>query len=529
LPSRVSSKPSVTLKTRQLHAASKFIPSELVGRVKDVPLFELRRISKEFPGVKALDDVSFEIRTGEVHMLVGENGAGKSTLMKILCGTDRADQGSFFHNGRPITINDAAAARAFGIAVIFQEFTLVPYLDIAQNIFLGREIPGRLPGLIDRRRIHAEAKRVLDMIGFNVDPRKLVHGLGIAQQQMVEIAKALSQDARILVMDEPTAALSDRETELLFAMIARLKKNGVAIIYISHRLSEVFALGDRITVLRDGRKIASLLPTETTPDQLVTLMVGRPVDTTYTRASRPTPGEVALEVKNLSGASGFIDVNLTVRAGEIVGLSGLVGSGRTEVARAIFGADRVTSGEIRLFGERIDGSTEDSVRRGMALIPENRKAQGLAIARSVGDNIVLVGLRKLFPSGFFIPKRAMAAARAIIAKLRIATPSPRRPVATLSGGNQQKVVIGKWLNAAAQFYIFDEPTRGIDVGAKAEIFRLLDGLVHEGAAILMISSEQIEIVHICDRAYVMRSGRIAGELAHHELTEENIVRLGIHQ
>jgi ribose transport system ATP-binding protein len=494
-----------------------------------VPLFELRGISKEFPGVKALDDVSFEIRAGEVHMLVGENGAGKSTLMKILCGAYRADHGSFFNNGEPVAIHDASAARKFGIAVIFQDFTLVPYLDIAQNIFLGREFASRLPGFIDQRRIYAEAKRVLDMIGFDIDPRIPVHGLGVAQQQMVEIAKALSQDARILVMDEPTAALSDRETDLLFAMIARLKEKGVAIIYISHRLSEVFDLGDRITVLRDGRKIASLLPAETTPDQLVTLMVGRPVDTTYTRPSRPTPGEVALEVKNLSGPNGFSDINLTVRTGEIVGLSGLVGSGRTEVARAIFGADRVTSGEIRLFGNPIAGSVEDSTRRGMALVPENRKTQGLALARSVGDNIVLAGLGKMFPSGFFIPRRAMKAARTIIQKLRIATPTPRRPVATLSGGNQQKVVIGKWLNADARFFIFDEPTRGIDVGAKSEIFRLLDGLVHNGAAVLMISSEQIEIVHICDRAYVMRSGRIAGELSHHELTEANIVRLGIHQ
>ncbi len=502
---------------------------EATAHVTAAPLFELRGISKGFPGVKALDDVSFDIRPGEVHMFVGENGAGKSTLMKILCGAYRADSGSFFYNGEPVTIDDPAAARNFGIAVIFQEFTLVPYLDIAQNIFLGREIPGRFPGLIDQRRIHTEAKRVLDLIGFDIDPHMPIHRLGVAQQQMVEIAKALSQNARILVMDEPTAALSDRETERLFEMITRLKNSGTAIIYISHRLAEVFALGDRITVLRDGRRIASVLPAETTPDQLVTLMVGRPVDTTYTRPSRPAPGAVALEVKNLSGPTGFADINLTVRAGEIVGLCGLVGSGRSEVARAIFGADRVTAGEIRLFGESVGGFPEDSVARGMALIPENRKTQGLAVARSVGDNIVLAGLRKLFPSGIFIPRRAMTAARAVIAKLRIATPTPRRAVSTLSGGNQQKVVIGKWLNADARFFIFDEPTRGIDVGAKAEIFRLLDHLVHEGAAVLMISSEQIEIVHICDRAYVMRSGRIAGELSHQELTEANIVRLGIHQ
>jgi ribose transport system ATP-binding protein len=500
-----------------------------VERVTNSPLFELRGISKEFPGVKALDNVSFEINAGEVHMLVGENGAGKSTLMKILCGAYRADEGAFFYKGEQVTIHAPADARKFGIAVIFQEFTLVPYLDIAQNIFLGREFANRVPGLIDRRRIHAEAIRVLELIGFHINPRTPVHKLGVAQQQMVEIAKALSQDARILVMDEPTAALSDRETELLFAMIERLKQRGVAIIYISHRLSEVFALGDRITVLRDGRKIASMLPSETTPDALVTQMVGRPVGATYQRPSRPKPGQVVLEVQNLAAPSGFSDVSLTVRAGEIVGLCGLVGSGRTEVARAIFGADRISAGEIRLNGEHIGESPENSVRRGVALIPENRKTQGLALNRSVGDNIVLVGLRKLFPSGIFVPRRAMKAARAVIDRLRIATPSPRRPVATLSGGNQQKVVIGKWLNADAKFYIFDEPTRGIDVGAKAEIFRLLDGLVHNGAGVLMISSEQIEIVHICDRAYVMRGGRIAGELQHHELTEANIVRLGIHQ
>ncbi len=491
------------------------------------PLFELRGISKEFPGVKALDDVSFEIRAGEVHMLVGENGAGKSTLMKVLCGAYRADHGCFFYRGGRVTINDPVDARKFGIAVIFQDFTLVPHLDIAQNIFLGREIPGRLPGLIDQRGIHAEARRVLDTIGFDIDPRIPVHRLGVAQQQMVEIAKALSQEARILVMDEPTAALSDRETELLFAMIARLKRNAVAIIYISHRLAEVLALGDRITVLRDGRKIASVLPSETTPERLVALMVGRSVNTTYARPSRPRAGEVVLEVKDLCAPSGIANINLTVRAGEIVGLSGLVGSGRTEVARAIFGADRVSSGEIRLFGERIDGSTQESTRRGMALIPEDRKTQGLATARSVGANIVLAGLRKLFPSGIFVPRKAVQAARAIIDKLRIATPTVHRAVGTLSGGNQQKVVIGKWLVARARFFIVDEPTRGIDVGAKAEIFRLLDKLVHEGAAVLMISSEQIEIVRVCDRAYVMRSGRIVGELAGDKLTEASIVHLGV--
>jgi ribose transport system ATP-binding protein len=448
--------------------------------------------------------------------------------MKVLCGAYRADAGSFLHQGRRVELAAPTDAQRLGIAVIFQDFTLVPCLDVAQNIFLGREFPGRIPGTIDRRRIHAEARRVLQTIGFDIDPLLPVHSLGVAQQQMVEIAKALSQDARILVMDEPTATLSDRETERLFAMIARLKAHGVAIVYISHRLAEVFALGDRITVLRDGRKVASVLPAGTTPDELVKLMVGRSIDRTYARHIVP-PGPVVLEVKGLASDNGIAGIDLTVRAGEIVGLSGLVGSGRSEVARAIFGADRVTAGEIRLFGERIGGIPEDSARRGMAMIPENRKTQGLALARPVRDNIVLAGLQKMFPSGLFSPRRATRAARAVIDRLRIVPPSPQRPAGTLSGGNQQKVVIGKWLNAEAKFFIFDEPTRGIDVGAKAEIFALLDGLVQGGAAILMISSEQIEIVHVCDRAYVMRGGRIAGELARNELTEANIVRLGMHE
>lgn len=493
------------------------------------PLLELRGISKTFPGVKALDDVSFAVWPGEVHMLLGENGAGKSSLMKVLCGAYRPDGGAFFHRGQQVEITGPADARRLGIAVIFQEFSLVPYLDIAQNIFLGREFPGRIPGTVDTRRLHAEARRVLDQIGMDIDTRTLVHTLGVAQQQMVEIAKALSQNARILVMDEPTAALSDRETERLFAMVRKLQADGVALVYISHRMAEVFELGDRITVLRDGRKVGSVLPAETNADDLVRLMVGRVVDTTYGRDFCTAPGEVVLDVRGLTAETGITDVNLTVRAGEIVGLCGLVGSGRTEVARAIFGADKVVSGEVRVFGKLRSGGPEQAARSGIALIPESRKTQGLALIRSVGDNLLVSALGRLFPSGVFQPGLARREADDLVQRLRIATPNSRRTVKVLSGGNQQKVVIGKWLAAQAQLFIFDEPTRGIDVGAKAEIFALIDGLVKAGAAVLMISSEQSEIVHVCDRAYVMRAGRVAGELARADLTEENIVRLGMHQ
>jgi ribose transport system ATP-binding protein len=492
------------------------------------PLLELRGISKAFPGVKALEDVSFAVWSGEVHMLLGENGAGKSSLMKILCGAYRADEGEFFYRGENVAIRSSADAQRLGVAVIFQEFSLVPYLDIAQNIFLGREPRGRIPGTIDRRGLLREAKRVLDSIGFDIDPTITVARLGVAQQQMVEIAKAVSQHARILVMDEPTAALSDRESELLFDLIRKLKADGVAIIYISHRMAEVFALGDRITVLRDGRRIGEVDPGKTTPDDLVRMMVGRNVDMSYPRQFAKSHGEVLLEVRGLSAPTGVSDINLVVRQGEIVGLCGLVGSGRTEVVRAIFGADRPSAGSIVFDGREMSGGPDEAARRGLALIPESRKSEGLALLRSVGDNLVVSALRKLFPSGAFRPLHAQRVSDDLIGRLRIATPSARQAVGLLSGGNQQKVVIGKWLAAGARLFIFDEPTRGIDVGAKAEIFALIDGLVAGGAAALMISSEQAEICHVCDRAYVMREGRIAGELPRVELTEENIVRLGMH-
>src|SRR5215470_12262783 len=394
----------------------------------DTPLLELRGISKEFPGVKALDEVSFAVFPGEVHMLLGENGAGKSSLMKVLCGAYRADRGEFFFNGAPVAIDSPADAQKLGIAVIFQEFSLVPYLDIAQNIFLGREPKGRIPGTIDRRRILADAKRVLDTIGFEIDPSVTVDKLGVAQQQMVEIAKAISQNARILVMDEPTAALSDRETELLFALIARLKADGVSIVYISHRMAEVFALGDRITVLRDGRRVDGVRPADVTPDQLVRMMVGRTVDMTYPRNFAESPGDVLLAVKGVSSPTGISDINIEVRRGEIVGLCGLVGSGRTEVARAIFGADPVTSGAIVFDGKTISGEPDVAARRGIALIPESRKSEGLALLRSVGDNLVVSALKKLFPTGLFDQRSAQRTSDGLIRQLRIATPSARQTV-----------------------------------------------------------------------------------------------------
>jgi ribose transport system ATP-binding protein len=493
------------------------------------PLLEMRRISKAFPGVRALDDVSLAIHAGEVHVLLGQNGAGKSTLIKALCGAYPPDDGTFLFQGQPVRIASPADARRLGIAVIFQEFSLVPYLDVAHNIFLGREFRGRLRGTIDAARMHTDARRVLTTLGVDIDTRTLAHRLGVAQQQMVEIAKALSQNARILVMDEPTAALSDPEIERLFTIIGTLQQDRVAIVYISHRLHEIFQIGDRITVLRDGRKVAELRPSATSVDELVQMMVGREVSTTYRHRFCERPGDPALEVDNLHAENGVRGATLAVRAGEIVGLAGLVGAGRSELARAIFGADRVVSGEIRVHGRAVAGGPATVVRAGVGLVPEDRTRQGLALIRSVQDNLLVAGLRTLFRNRWYRPARAFQAAAGLIARLRVRTPSPRRLVKFLSGGNQQKVVIGKWLNARSRVFIFDEPTRGIDVGAKAEIYNLMESLVAEGAAVLMISSELPEVVSVCDRVYVMRDKTVVGELGRDELSEAQILRLAMHQ
>jgi ribose transport system ATP-binding protein len=496
-------------------------------RVEAPPLLELRGITKRFPGVLALDGVSLALRAGEVHMLMGENGAGKSTLMKVLCGAYTADEGQIFSNGQEVQVRNAADARALGVAVIFQEYSLVPHLSIANNIFLGREPRNRF-GLIDHARMHREARAVLDRLSLDLDTRLEVLHLGVARQQMVEIAKALSQDARVLVLDEPTAALSDRETEKLFEVIADLKAHGVAMAYISHRMNEVARLGDRVTVIRDGKHIATRPASEVTPDELVTLMVGRKVDMSYHRGQRPAPGAQMLEVDKISAVNGLQDVSLHVRAGEIVGLSGLVGSGRTEVARAIFGADVLTAGRIRFEGEALHSSPTHARKLGLGLIPESRKQQGLALLRTVCDNLLLAGLGRVFPSRFYRPAAAHAEGRKRITQLRIATPGSRTMTQSLSGGNQQKIVIGKWLVAGTKLFIFDEPTRGIDVGAKEEIFHLIDELVHQGAAVLMISSELGEVVRVCDRAYVMKDHRIAGELSQSELSEASLLKLAMH-
>ena len=490
------------------------------------PLLRLVNIRKSFPGVHALRNASLDIHAGEVHVILGQNGAGKSSLIKVLCGAYIADGGDIEYCGRKVSVRGPADASALGVAVIFQEFSLAPYLDIAQNIFLGRERDFVRIGLVDKSAMRRAASEVLRQLGLDYDPATFAADLGVAQQQMVEIGKALSQNARILVMDEPTAAISEREADRLFEAIGRLKRQGVAIVYISHRMKEVQALGDRITVMRDGAVVDSFRRGQASPEEMVHAMVGRSLDQLSRREPHPA-GAVVLAARHLRTAK-LADVSLEVRAGEVVGLAGLVGSGRTEVVRAIFGADPLIAGELELDGAPLAARPDRSARKGVALLPEDRKREGLALPLAVRDNATAASMWRLFRRGWFSPGAAEKVCADLIERLKIATPGSAQLVRNLSGGNQQKIVLGKWLAAGSRLFMLDEPTRGVDVAAKTEIYRLIDELVREGAAVLVISSELPELLHLCDRAYVMRDYRIVGHLDRDNLSEKAILDLAVH-
>jgi ribose transport system ATP-binding protein len=484
-------------------------------------ILEARGITKIFPGVRALDKVDFQLKAGETHIVLGENGAGKSTLMKILSGAYAPEEGEVYIGGQKVKAFSPRAAMRMGINIIYQEFNLIPYMDVAHNIFLGR-FKTRF-GLLDHKTMHADAAALLGSLNMHIDPRALIADLSTAEQQMVEIAKALSIRSTVLIMDEPTSALSERETEQLFTTIHQLNEKGIGIVYISHRLQELQQVGDRVTVLRDGKLVGTRNVKEVSVDELVGMMVGRSMGEAF-RRNFQSQGTECLRVEGLSLGKRLRDVSIALRSGEIVGLAGLVGSGRTDLARAIFGVDKYESGKIFLFGKEISNfSVSDMVARGVSLIPEDRKNQGLALILSVAENVVISSLGRLFPRMAVSKKKETGIVMQYIEKLRIATPSPARLAQYLSGGNQQKVVVAKWLCTQANIFIFDEPTRGIDVGAKAEIYALMDSLVKEGAAILMISSELPEIIGMSDRIYVMREGRIAAEMDHAEATQERII------
>ena len=488
-------------------------------------VLEMHSISKAFPGVQALKEVTFKVRRGEVHALVGENGAGKSTLMKILSGAYPLDEGEIFIDGDLAQITDPIAAQDLGVSMIYQELNLVPYVSAAENIFLGR-----LPALggwahLNWKELNENAAELLDRVNLDVDPRAIVKHLSVAKQQMVEIAKALSMQAKIIIMDEPTSALTLAEAETLFDIIRNLKSQGVAVVFITHRLEEIFAVSDRVTVLRDGQHIATQDLGELDHPTIVSMMVGRELTTLFPKVEAEIRDRV-LEVRHLSRGDVLSDINLQVRAGEIVGLAGLVGAGRTDLAKSIFGIEPPDSGEILIEGQPCSiRSPGEAIDLGLGLVPEDRKAEALILARPVRDNISIAIIRLLSRLGFSIRhKEEDQLVDDYISRLDVKTPGPLQLVRNLSGGNQQKTIIARWLAAKPKVLIMDEPTRGIDVGAKAEIHTLMGRMAQEGVGILMISSELPEVLGVSDRVIVMREGKITGEFSREEATQELIMQ-----
>ena len=498
------------------------------GRDGQVVL-ELRHATKAFGAVRALVDGSVELRAGEVHALLGENGAGKSTLVKILAGVHQPDSGTLTVAGRQVTLHGPAAAKSAGIAVIYQEPTLFPDLTVAENMFIGRQ-PLRKGRRIDRREMREEAAKTFKRLGVPLDPARIARGLSIADQQVVEIGKALSLDARVIVMDEPTAALSAAEVDRLFEVIRTLRADGTAVLFISHRLEEVFAICERVTVMRDGKLVLTAQLAGLTAADLVRAMVGRELAARPPQAGAGTPGDPVLTVERLTREAVFTDVSFTVRSGEIVALAGLVGSGRSEVARAIFGIDRYDAGTVTVTGRELrKASPTSAMTAGIGFVPEDRRQQGLVMDMSVQQNVALASLGRLQKAGLIrsSSERALAADWAV--RLKIKYGRLTDPVAMLSGGNQQKVVLAKWLGRSPAVLIVDEPTRGIDVGTKAEVHHLLADLARDGVGILMISSELPEVLGVSDRILVMREGRLVAEFSHADASEEAIMSAAMGQ
>jgi ribose transport system ATP-binding protein len=488
-------------------------------------LLEMRNITKRFPGVLALKGAELTLRRGEVLCLLGENGAGKSTLMKILSGAQHPDAGEIRLEGQLVRIHSPHHAQELGISMIYQEFNLNPLLSVAENIFLGRQPQWKGTPFISWSGLYDDARKVLARIGVGMNVKRLVSSLSVAEQQMVEIAKALTFDARIIVMDEPSATLTDHELKALFELIGTLRSQGMGIIYISHRLEEVFAIGDRVTVMRDGEHVATEPVDALDREGIIRMMVGRELKDELPKEVFPRGGE-RLQVRGLTRRGHFQDVSFSAHAGEIVGITGLVGAGRTEVARAIFGADRLEAGEVRLDGRRVDiRRPSDAIAQGVGLLTEDRKAQGLVLGMPVRENTTLANLGAVSRGPFLLRRAEREVARKYVDELRIKTPGIEQMAQHLSGGNQQKVVLAKWLFTQSRVLIFDEPTRGIDVGAKVEIYKLMNELVRQGVAVVMISSELPEILGMCDRVLVMHEGRLRGELSREEATQEKIMRL----
>ena len=487
-----------------------------------MPLVQMEGVDKSFPGVQALSQARFELLPGEVHALVGENGAGKSTLMKILAGVYSKDTGRIVYKGREVEVPSPRAAQLLGVSMIHQELNLMPHLTVAQNVFIGREPRRGISFMLDEKGINARAQELLDLMNLDLDPKARVADLTVAKQQMVEIVKALSYNSEVLIMDEPTAALTDTEIADLFRIIRQLKQKGVGVVHISHRLEELKQISDRITVMRDGKTVDTVATGEVTIERIISMMVGRIIYEASPEVPENPSREVVLEVKNLRRGRVIQDVNFKLHRGEILGFAGLVGAGRTEVARAIFGADAREGGEVFVEGKKVDIRTPaDAVRHGIAYLSEDRKRYGLALGMDVENNMVLAAMRRFLGwLGWVLTADTRANADKYVAALRIRTPSAKQLARNLSGGNQQKLVVGKWLTADTRVLIFDEPTRGIDVGAKSEIYKLLNDLARQGKSIIMISSELPELLRMSHRIVVMCEGRVTGELAAGPTQEE---------
>lgn len=488
-------------------------------------LLEMKGISKRFRGVQALNGVNFDLRKGEVHALVGENGAGKSTLMKVLTGIHQPDAGEIFYLGKPYAVKNIGESQALGISMVHQELNMMNDLTVAQNIFIGREM--RSGFIIKDNDMVKETRAIFDRIGIDIDPKIKLGRLTVGKQQMVEIAKAVSRDCKVLILDEPTAALTQTEIDELFQIMADLKSKGIGMIYISHRMDEIKAISDRITVMRDGEYVGTVDTDSVTKDEIINMMIGRVVyEDPKTHSEVPEDAETVLEVKNLTSRNLFKNVSFKLRKGEVLGFSGLMGAGRTEVARAIFGADPIDSGEIYVNGKPVSiKSPKDAVNLGIGYLSEDRKQYGLMLDKSVAENTALASLDKYIKFGIINDRKIKEEAQIENSKLKTKTPSMEQALKNLSGGNQQKVIIARWLIKNSEILIFDEPTRGIDVGAKSEIYTLMNELARSGKSIIMISSELVEILRMSDRVLVMCEGKKTGELDISEANQEKIMQL----
>jgi ABC-type sugar transport system ATPase subunit len=484
-----------------------------------------RNVSKAFPGVKALTKVSVDFYAGEVHILLGENGAGKSTLIKVISGVYPRDEGEIYYNGELVSFRDPKQAIESGIAVIHQELSLVEDLTIAENIYLCREPRKKIGGFIDKKKLNADAEKLLGALGQDLNPRAAVKNLRTAQKQMVEIAKAVSINAKVVVMDEPTSSLSEQEVKALFDMIFTLKSKQVAVIYISHRIDEFSRIGDKVTIMRDGMVVDTVALREITRQQMISKMVGREFNFDYHKAKAPV-GEIALELRGFERKGVFSDISLHVRSGEVVGIAGLMGAGRTEVLRCIFAADSPDSGQLMLDGEPVSfASPGDAIAHGVALVPEDRHLQGLLLSKPVYENISLPSVGITAHMGFIDKKWEKRAGREYCAKLNVKTPGIGAFCKNLSGGNQQKVILARWVLLNSRILLLDEPTRGIDIVAKQEIYELIADFAMREKSVLIVSSELTELLGICDRIYVMRGGRFTGHLTRQEFSEEAVMRL----